>query len=134
MQMLLCAGAADENIIQVAKSEVQPGQYLFHEALERLTGVAQPKWHPQELQQPERCNHRRLMNVSLLDWYLVVALPEIQLAEDAAPVQPGGEILNVGQRIGIWVCGEVQSAVMAAGPPCPIRLHDHVERCRPVAG
>jgi hypothetical protein len=36
------------------------------------------------------------MKVSLLDWYLVVALPEIQLAEDAAPVQPGGEILDVG--------------------------------------
>jgi hypothetical protein len=54
MQMLLCAGATDENIIQVAKSKVQPGQYLVHEALERLTGIGQPEWHPQELPQPER--------------------------------------------------------------------------------
>ncbi len=74
------------------------------------------------------------MNVSLLDWYLVVALPEIQLAEDAASLQPGGEILDVGQRVGVWHCGEVQSAVIAAGPPCPVRLHHHVKRCKPVAG
>jgi hypothetical protein len=63
------------NIIQVAKGEVQPRQHLVHKALERLASVAQSKWHPEELPQTKRGNHRRLVYVFLLDWYLVVALP-----------------------------------------------------------
>ncbi len=101
MQMLLCAGAADENIIQVTKSEVQPRQHLVHESLERLAGVVQSKWHPEKLPQPKQRHHRRLEYVSLLDWYLEVALPEIHLAEDAAAMQPGGEVLDVGQESGV---------------------------------
>jgi hypothetical protein len=73
--MLLCAGASDENIIQVATGEDQPRQLLIHEALARLAGVAQSKWHLEKLPQTKRRNHRRLVYVSLLDWYLVVALP-----------------------------------------------------------
>ncbi len=125
--MLLCAGAADENIIQVVEGEVQPRQHLVHEALERLAGVAQSKWHPEKLPQTKRHNHRRLVYVSLLDWYLVVALPQIQLAEDAAAMQPGREILDVGKGVGVWRSGEVQPAVIAAGPPCPVRLHHYVK-------
>ncbi len=52
--------------------------------------------HPEELPEPERGDHGRLVDVALLDWYLVVALPQVQLAEDAAAMQPGGEVLDVG--------------------------------------
>ena len=59
----------------------------------------QTKGHPE--------NPRRLVYVSLLDRYLVVALPQVQLAEDAAAVQPGGEVLDVGQRVCVRRCSEV---------------------------
>ncbi len=76
--------------------------------------------------QPKRHNHRRRVYVSLLDWYLIEALPQIQLAENDAAIQPGGEVLDVRQGVGVWRSGEVQPAVIAAGPPCPVRLHHHV--------
>jgi hypothetical protein len=43
--MLHWTGAADKDVIKVAEGEIQSGQHLVHEPLERLTGVAQPKRH-----------------------------------------------------------------------------------------
>ncbi len=41
----------------------------------------------------------------------------MELAEDGAPPQTCGEVLNVGKRVGIRCCSQVQAAIIAAGLP-----------------
>ena len=60
-----------------------------------------------------------------------LGLGEIQLGEDGAAVQVGGEVLDVGQRVAVVGGGQVQTAVVAARPPGAVRLGHHVQGRRP---
>ncbi len=116
-EMFIRGGAAYEDVVQVAERKIQPTQNLVHESLERLPGIPQAERHTQKLPESEGGDNRRLVNVSLLYWDLIVAFSKIQLSEDSASTQSCGEILNVGQRVGIRCGGQIQAALIAAGSP-----------------
>jgi hypothetical protein len=73
-KMLVWAGAAYQNVVQVAEGKIQSAQHLVHESLEGLAGVPQPKRHAEEFPQPKRIDHRSPVDVAFLDGYLVVTL------------------------------------------------------------
>ena len=126
--MLLHRVAGHQNVVQVDEDAVQPVQHLVHEALEGLPGIPEAKGHPQKLEEAEGGDHRRLGDVLGGHWHLVVPLPQIQLGEDLLAGQLGREILHVGRRVHVPLCGQVQPPVVAAGPPGAVRLLHHVQR------
>ena len=63
-------------------------QHLIHKALEELSGILEPKGHPQKLLQPKGGDDRCLGDVLLGHRDLVVPLAKIQHAEDLLAGQP----------------------------------------------
>ncbi len=80
--MLGSGAAPDDNIIQVDKYEVQPGQESIHLPLEGVSGVAQAEGHPQELEKSERSGDGRLLNVAGMHQDLVVTFTQVYLTEE----------------------------------------------------
>ena len=103
-------------------------QHLVHEALEGLHSIPEAKGHRQELKEAEGSDHRRLGDVLGGHWQLVVPLPQIQLGENLLAGQLGREVHHVGWRVHVPFGSQVQSPVIAAGPPGAIRLLHHVQR------
>ena len=86
--MLLLGVAGHQDVIKVDKDAVQPLQHLIHKALEELSGILEPKGHPQKLLQPKGGDDRCLGDVLLGHRDLVVPLAKIQHAEDLLAGQP----------------------------------------------
>ena len=80
--MLLCCLAGHQDVVQVDEGVGNAQQHLVHEPLEGLPSIAESKRHPEKLVQPEGGDHRCLLDVLGGHWHLVVALPQVQLAED----------------------------------------------------
>ncbi len=57
----------------------------------------------------------------------MVALHQVDAGEELAAVQLVGEVEYAGERVAVVCCSQVQSAVVAAGPPCPVFLAYHVQ-------
>ncbi len=64
---------------------------------------------------------------------LVVPLLQVDLGEDRAAGCPGDEIHHVRDGISVRDGDGVEAAVVAAGPPGPVRLSDQVQGRRPRA-
>jgi hypothetical protein len=65
---------------------------------------------------------------------LIITFSQINFAENFAPSDPCRKIQHVGQRISVRLCDQVEAAEIAARPPRPVLLHDHVERAGPRRG
>ena len=53
-------------------------KYLVDEPLECLGGVAQSKWHPQNLKETEGSDDHGFGNICWLNWYLMVRLYHLE--------------------------------------------------------
>ena len=46
---------------------------------------------------------------------LLVALQEVQFGEYLHPVEVGGDVCDVGQRVVVWLRDHVETSIIAAG-------------------
>jgi hypothetical protein len=67
--------AGDNDVIQIGENEIKATEYPVHSPLKGVAGVAKAKGHAEELEEAERSNYRRLLNVVFIHQDLVVALP-----------------------------------------------------------
>ena len=127
LHVLLQAVAGDDDVVQVAEDEGQVLEDAVHEALEGLGCVAEAEGHEEVLEQTKWRNDRRLGDVLGRHRYLMVALHQVDAGEEFAAVQLVGEVEYAGERVAVVCRSQVQPAVVAAGPPCPVFLAYHVQ-------
>ena len=77
--------AGYQNVVQVNQHKWQAPQQLVHEALKSHSSILQPEWHPKEFKETKRSDDGRLLYIRGVDRNLVVALLEVELAEDSGP-------------------------------------------------
>ena len=118
---------ANKNVVQVDEGVEDVRQEAVHQALKRLGGVLQPKWHEDVLIQAKWGNDHRLKHISISNRYLVVTFDKVQPAEDGAAHQLAAEALHVGQGVPVGSCDIVEPPVVFAGAPVAVRLFYHVE-------
>jgi hypothetical protein len=63
--------------------------------------------------------------------YLMVTLHQVYAGEELAAVKLVGEVEDAGEGVAVVCRCQVESAVVAAGPPRPVLLADPVQRRRP---
>lgn len=71
-----------KDVVDIREGERQTPEDCVDESLKGLSGVAEAKWHSQELKQPKRCDYGRLGNVGRFYGDLVERLDEVHFAED----------------------------------------------------
>ncbi len=98
--MLLRRSAGNNNITQVTEADIQAGQESIHHALECVSHIPGAKQHPEGLKQPKSGDYCFFWNISRVNWDLVIAFAEVDLAEHAADCHVRGEVHHVGQRVG----------------------------------
>jgi hypothetical protein len=86
--MRLKVGASNPKVTQVATWGGKAHQNPVHHPLESAACIAKVKIHLQELEEAERSDDGRLLSVLQPHWDLSVTLPEVDLAEDSAAVNP----------------------------------------------
>ena len=84
--MLVMCVASNQHVIQVHEDKGEATQYLVHQPLEGLARVAEAKRHPDELEEAKWGADCCLVHMLWLDWYLVIAFPQVQLGEHSASV------------------------------------------------
>ena len=131
--MLLGVGGGSQVVVQVHKDTGLVSKGVVHQPLEGLGGVLEAKRHVEVLEQAEGGDDGCLRDSGSGDWHLVVALDQVQLAEDLASGQAAVEVLHVGQGIPVRGSDVVESAVVAAGSPAAILFRYHVQWRRPGA-
>ena len=75
-------GAGDEDVINVRVHELQTAGDFVDEALKGLSGVAETKWHFDELKQTKCCGDGSFGNVIFGHGDLVVSSDEVDLGEN----------------------------------------------------
>ena len=75
-------GAGDEDVINVRVNELQTAGEFVDEALKGLSGVAETKWHFDELKQTKWCGDGSFGNVIFGHGDLVVSSDEVDLGEN----------------------------------------------------
>ena len=124
----------DEQVVQVDKAERQAAQYLIHEALEGLRGVAKAKWHSNEFEEAKWRDDCGLGDVVRVHGDLVVRPDEVNLRKYSAARELRSKVLNVGNGIAVRDGCGVECAIVATWSPVARRLANHVERRSPGAG
>ena len=81
--------------IEIDKSKAVLTEEVVHELLKCLGRVAEPEGHFDVLKQPKRHNDGRLRNVRLRYRHLVVALNQVNGAEEGAAMQAASKVLYV---------------------------------------
>jgi hypothetical protein len=61
----------------------------------------------------------------------MVTLHQVYAGEELAAMQLVGEVEDAGEGVAVVCRCQVESALVAAGPPRPVLLADHVQRRRP---
>lgn len=123
--VLLWGRAGNEEVIDVCVAEVESLEHLVDEALERLSGVTQPKRHPQKLEKTEGCCDGCLGDICRLDWYLMVRTYQVDLGEDTAAMERCREVLYVRDRISVWDRCIVECPVVSTRTPVAWGLFRH---------
>ena len=109
---------ADKNVVQVDEGVEDVRQEAVHQALKRLGGVLQPKWHEDVLIQAKWGDDCHLGHISISNGYLVVTFDEVQPAEDGAASQLTAEVLHDGQGVPVRGCDVVELPVVTAAATC----------------
>ena len=131
--VLFDRGAADQDVIDIHETEVQPTPHFVHEPLARLGGVPEAKRRGDGLVQFERRGDGGLVHVRGLNRNLVEGADEVELGEVPSAMQAGSEVMQMWNRIPVRYRDFVQGAVVATGPPLARHgLGDEVERRGPV--
>ena len=87
--------AGHQDVVQVYQDEGETRQHLVHEALESHSSVLQAEWQPDKLDQSAGCDDGGLLDVGGVDRYLVVALLQVELAEDSCTCQAACDVSHV---------------------------------------
>ena len=78
-KMFFVGGARNEDIVKINKDERHRTENRVHESLEGLGAVFEPKRHSQELKRPKRSDDRRLRDMCLIHWNLMVGFGQVDL-------------------------------------------------------
>jgi len=89
------------DVIQIHEKERQVPQHRVHEPLECLRSVLQAEWHAQELERPERRDHRCRRDIQRVDGYLVVSTDEVHFGKKSLSSQVGRKILDVRDWVAV---------------------------------
>ena len=116
------------------ENEGQAACDSVHHALETATYIPEAKCNHQELVQAEGSNHSCFCNVVFAHGDLLVALPQVDLGEGVASVEPVREIQHVGEWVQVRLCDEVERPEVTARPPGTALLGHHVKRGGPGTG
>ena len=86
----------DENVIEEDQDKLSEIWFedVIHKTLESRRGIAETKWHDQELIMAFMSSESRLGNVDLLHANLVIAGAKIQLGEELCPIEFVQQIVN----------------------------------------
>ena len=109
--------AGYQDIVQVYEEEGQAAKDPVHEALEGHASILQPEGHAQKFEEAKWCDDSRLLHVRGVDRYLVVALLQVELAEDGGPCQAAGDVCHVGEGVAVILGDQVQTAEITTWPP-----------------
>ena len=124
--VLLGVGAGDQDVVQVGETR-RAGHHPVHQALEGVSGIPHAERHPGKFEEAKGRDDGGLRDVGGVHRDLMVALPEVDLGEDASALQSGHEVHHVGQRVAVRDGDAVEAAIVAAGAPVAVRLAHHVE-------
>ena len=116
------SGVTTEQVVQVDKAEGQATQYLIHEALEGLRGVAKAKWHSNEFEEAKWCDDCGLGDVVRVHGDLMIRPDEVNLRKDGAVRELRSEVLNVGDGVAVRDGCGVECAIVTA-ISLPIKLY-----------
>ena len=123
--LVLLRGRAGNEDINICVAEVESLKYLIDEPLERLRGVAQSKWHLQELIETEGCDNGSFGDVRWLNQYLMVGPYQVNLGEDTAAMERCRKVLYVKNRVSVWDGHVIECPVIPTGTPVTRGLFGH---------
>ena len=96
LKMCRPGATIDENVIEEDQDKFSEIWFedVIHKTLESRRGIAETKWHDQELIMAFMSSESRLGNVDFLHANLVVASEKIQLSEEFSPIELIQQIIN----------------------------------------
>ena len=100
---------------------------MVHQPLEGLGGILEAKRHVEVLKQAKGGDDGCLRDIGSGDHHLVVALYQVEFAEDLASNQVAIEVLHVGQGIPVRGGDVVEAAIVATGLPATVLFLYHVQ-------
>ena len=113
--MLFHVVGLDDNVVDLASAEGKVLQHLVHASMEVGGSVPQAEGNhrplPKDSVGPPEC---RLAAVFFSDWHLVVAAPQIQLAEGCCPTHLVEDVFYPRQGVPVQGCLHVQGAIVTA--------------------
>ena len=105
----------DKDVIDVGDAEGEIAEDGVYHPLKGGTSVAKAKTGVVESIGDEGRGDGGLSDVVWMHGDLVVALQEVQFGEYLLPVEVGGDVCDVGQRVVVWFCYHVEASIIAAG-------------------
>jgi hypothetical protein len=89
-----------------------------------LSSIPEAEAHEQVIKQSKESDDGSLGDVDRGDWYLVVPLDEVDLAEDSATLQAVGQVLHVWEWVRVRGGDGVEATLVTTGPPGAILFGD----------
>ena len=122
--------AVYENIIKENQHEPteEGAQDIIHECLKGSQGVAQPKWHHQELVEAVVCAERRLVDVGRIHADLMIPRAQVKLGEEPGAVEFVQELIDHWYGKSVLHSDGVQGAVIHTEAPRAVGLLDEEDR------
>ena len=105
----------DEAVIDVGDTEGEIVEDGVYHPLKGGTKVAKAKTGVVESVGAEGHGDGGLWNVIWMHGDLIVALQEVQFGEHLHPVEVGGDVCDIGQRVVVWFCYHVEASIIISG-------------------
>ena len=96
-----------------------------------MRSVAESKGHVDVFEKAKRSCYSCFRDVRRRDRDLMIAFDKVYGGKNGAMVELICKVVQVRERIGVWSCGGVEAAVIAAGTPATIFLRHHMKRRGP---
>jgi len=124
--------AVNQNVVKKYqhKAAEEGSQDVVYQGLERRRSVAQTERHDQELVEAVMSAERRLVDVSRAHADLVVPRTEVELGEEARPVELVQQLVDHGDGEDVLDRERVECPVVDAEPPRAVLLLDEEHRGR----
>ena len=110
----------NQNVVEVDENEIQFPCNQIHESLESLCCVTKSEWHFEEFVETEGSSNRCLWNILWSHRDLMERFLEIDRAEDFAPFEVEGKILQVWYRVSVRHGDRVQASEIAHEAVFPV--------------
>ena len=97
-------------------------EYLFHQSLECSGSVHQPKGHHPEFIEPSLRNEGSFLPVCGAHLYLPVSASQVEATEKPCAAEGVEAVLNVTERVGVYLRDLIESSVLDTKPRRSILL------------